>query len=591
MNKTDFGIFVEEDIDKIFPSTIPKFKEEDEFLDRRLEFIQNFKGSFRESAEYECNKFQKLLHETKVLCSFEKVIPLFSDDPRYFLEKGKVFKNELKDLEKAIGCYDYAIKLNPQFREAYSLRGLLFFELKEFEKAINDFTTINEIDNLISHFKDETVYLNRGTCYWILGKKRESLEDYIQYFELDRSNAKLNFEKFSPIYSSYSNSKYEAIEELGKIIESDPKNNIAIRIKNLLIDSLELYVDDYEQEFREEDEINDQINEYFLKESVNDLNNKIDNLSKNINTLEIQRDNAYADLCFARAFAFCKLEIFDDALKDLNRIYKFCQFDIEIFEKIENKYFSQSCEKPNEQYHACKTRFLWDSCENLYNSGEEKYLAREFNHAIRYFDKLIKFKLKANPLYYLATEYRGLSLFYLEKYKLAILDFEEVLESDPLNKKLLNYRGLCYYYLEKYDLAILDFEGVLESEPLNNYIRYNRGLCYYYLEKYDLAILDFDSYLSDNHLDREVLIYRGLSKYYAEAYLSALEDFKIAININSQIASGWFYSGRTKFKLGMFQEARKDFKEAIKRDSQEEYIDFLKKTQQEHNKINHLFIS
>ena len=31
----------------------------------------------------------------------------------------------------------------------------------------------------------------------------------------------------------------------------------------------------------------------------------------------------------------------------------------------------------------------------------------------------------------------------------------------------------------------------------------------------------------------------------------------------------------------MFQEARKDFKEAIKRDSQEEYIDFLKKTQQE----------
>jgi len=76
--------------------------------------------------------------------------------------------------------YDSYIESYPERYEGYFKRGDLYFDMKEFDKAVIDYSSV------IERVEHPTAYYNRALCYLHLGRKKEACEDI-------RKSAKLGY--------------------------------------------------------------------------------------------------------------------------------------------------------------------------------------------------------------------------------------------------------------------------------------------------------------------------------------------------------------------------------------------------------------
>jgi len=87
---------------------------------------------------------------------------------------------------------------------------------------------------------------------------------------------------------------------------------------------------------------------------------------------------------------------------------------------------------------------------------------------------------------------QGVTNYDLQKYDLAIDDYNKAIALDQNYAAAYNNRGLAYRNLKKYELAIADYTKAIELDQNYAWAYNNRGLVYYYLKKYDLAIADYN---------------------------------------------------------------------------------------------------
>lgn len=83
------------------------------------------------------------------------------------------------DLDKAVGLYTHLIAVNPN-HYVYNHRGLAFFALSQYEKAIEDFTKAIDMAP-----DDMRVYTNRGLAYRMVKCYNEALEDFNKSLQLN----------------------------------------------------------------------------------------------------------------------------------------------------------------------------------------------------------------------------------------------------------------------------------------------------------------------------------------------------------------------------------------------------------------------
>lgn len=90
-----------------------------------------------------------------------------------------VDKVQKKDYQGAINDYTQAIKINPQYAEAYYNRGNARLELKDYQEAINDFNQAININPKYIY-----AYSSRGTARSALGDIQGATNDMLQAQEL-----------------------------------------------------------------------------------------------------------------------------------------------------------------------------------------------------------------------------------------------------------------------------------------------------------------------------------------------------------------------------------------------------------------------
>ena len=91
-----------------------------------------------------------------------------------YFRRGFVY-SKIKQFDKALIDYTYALKINSSLIYVYEDRGRTYMELGEYEKAIEDFTFSIENDN---SFLLPDNYFSRGTAFEKLGKTEEALTDF-----------------------------------------------------------------------------------------------------------------------------------------------------------------------------------------------------------------------------------------------------------------------------------------------------------------------------------------------------------------------------------------------------------------------------
>ncbi len=100
-------------------------------------------------------------------------------DP-YFI-KGVYFSNT-KQYRQAIEQFDDCIRKDWKFADAYLEKGIILFEQKNLDEALQTFKIASTISP-----KNADAFYWQGRCYEVIGKKEEAMDNYIRAYALDRS--------------------------------------------------------------------------------------------------------------------------------------------------------------------------------------------------------------------------------------------------------------------------------------------------------------------------------------------------------------------------------------------------------------------
>ncbi|HLV41606.1 MAG TPA: tetratricopeptide repeat protein [Brumimicrobium sp.] len=128
---------------------------------------------------------------------------------------------ELKDsMELAINYYTKAIGRKKNERKYYYQRGIQYFKLAQYDKAIEDFSKVILIDN---RFAD--AYNDRGSAYKLNGNIDKAIEDYSRAADLDKKSG-IAYNNLGSLYREQKD--YDrAIKAYDKAILIDQNNFLA----------------------------------------------------------------------------------------------------------------------------------------------------------------------------------------------------------------------------------------------------------------------------------------------------------------------------------------------------------------------------
>ena len=118
------------------------------------------------------------------------------------------------EYEKAIEDFTKVIEIDKNCKDAYLGRGSAYGKLEKYEKTIEDFTKVIEIDKNL-----KKVYCARGDAYGILKEHEKAIEDFTKVIEIDK-NYKDAYWGRGLGYNALKDYK-KAIEDYTRLIELD----------------------------------------------------------------------------------------------------------------------------------------------------------------------------------------------------------------------------------------------------------------------------------------------------------------------------------------------------------------------------------
>jgi len=159
----------------------------------------------------------------KALECYDEALKLDKTYVTAYNNKGNIYAN-LKKYDKALECYNKAIELDSEYASAYYNKGYLYYNLKEYDKALEWYDKAIEVDN-------EYVYAYNGKGYVYEGLKEyeKALEWYDKAVEVDE-NYVLAYRNRGNTY--YILKKYEkAIADYNKAIALHPDYKYVLKYR------------------------------------------------------------------------------------------------------------------------------------------------------------------------------------------------------------------------------------------------------------------------------------------------------------------------------------------------------------------------
>ena len=96
----------------------------------------------------------------------------------------------MNQYKRAIEDYDEAVKLNPEYAEAYNNRGVAYAGLNRHERAIEDYDVAVKLNPDYA-----AAYYNRGSAYAGLNRHERAIEDYDEAVKLNPKDAKAYYNR------------------------------------------------------------------------------------------------------------------------------------------------------------------------------------------------------------------------------------------------------------------------------------------------------------------------------------------------------------------------------------------------------------
>ncbi len=143
-------------------------------------------------------------------------------NPNYaeaYNNRGNV-RNDLGDKQAAIDDYNQAIKINPNDALAYNNRGLVREDLGDKQGAIDDYNQAIKMNPNLAG-----AYYNRGFARYDLGDKQAAIQDYNQALKINPNHAQAYINRGIARYDS--GDKQGAIADYNQAIKINPNDDYA----------------------------------------------------------------------------------------------------------------------------------------------------------------------------------------------------------------------------------------------------------------------------------------------------------------------------------------------------------------------------
>jgi tetratricopeptide (TPR) repeat protein len=142
--------------------------------------------------------------------------PAVPTDAKAYYDRGLAYYDK-KDYDRAIAEYTQAIKLDPNYATAYTNRGCVYGGKGDYDRAIADFTQAIKLDPNDAH-----AYTNRGIVYYYKKDYDRAITEYTQAIRLDPNDA-IAYTNRGIAY--YNKRDYDrAIAEFTQAIRLDPND-------------------------------------------------------------------------------------------------------------------------------------------------------------------------------------------------------------------------------------------------------------------------------------------------------------------------------------------------------------------------------
>jgi len=161
-----------------FEETKQKLLENSATQVQRIKYLQIQKSNFQEDlsqAEKNISNLNKQIKQLKI------------EQADAYDNRGNTY-SDLKEYQKAIADYTKAIDINPRYAKAYYNRGNAYYDLKKYQRAIAYYTRAIDIN---PQYAD--AYVNRGIVYKGLKEYQKAKEDYkkaANIYQKQKDNAK-----------------------------------------------------------------------------------------------------------------------------------------------------------------------------------------------------------------------------------------------------------------------------------------------------------------------------------------------------------------------------------------------------------------
>lgn len=358
-----------------------------------------------------------------------------------------------KQYAEAVESCNRALSLNPDYAEAYTRRGAVYYYMKEFDKTITDCSKALELNGQL-----EKAYYNRGLAYYQQGKYPLALPDLRKVLELNATIVKDNSFFYSAYgYSASRSGNYEeSVVAYDKAIALVPDNGSYYATRGIGKHQLKQFdaaIADYSKAI-----------EYNPAEVINYYNRA--------RAYHIQKK-------YKEAYADYKKAIPLDPKSAYTEDYSSYGYEAYILQ----------------QYYDCTNAYDQAIAAAPGNGGFYRLrgVCREelkrYSEAISDYSEAIKLGETSISLW----SGRALCYYETKQYDKAIPDYTRYLKEHPQEHTVYNMRALCYHSLSKWPESLKDLDEAVRLKPTEPIYINNRAYSHYMMGNYEKALNDYEA--------------------------------------------------------------------------------------------------
>ena len=162
---------------------------------------------------------------------------------------------------------------------------------------------------------------------------------------------------------------------------------------------------------------------------------------------------------------------------------------------------------------------------------------------------------------------KGLSLQNLNRYELAVRNYDQALARDPRLASAWNNKGICFAHMNRFEEAVTCYERAASLDPQDARTLNNQGNCLRSLGRFDDALSYYEKALKIDPGITVAWSNRANIFFQMGRHKDALAQYERALKLDPRRTGSWYNKGQVLKHLHRYDEALLCFDEALKLNS------------------------